>query len=587
MRDDSTRRSFLGATAMGLVGTVAASETVRGVQNLRSISYGQTRSGEIDSTDPTGYYGHYEPVEFEASEGDVVTVTMESGGDTRLILLDPTGQEIAENDDYDGDFNSQIDRIGPLTSGTYTIIATTYSEDSLLEYNLSLEQTGTQTPTQGADLRSISYGQTRFGEIDSTDPTGYYGHYEPVEFEASEGDVVTATMESGGDTRLILLDPTGQVVAENDDYGGGLNSQIDRVGPLTSGTYTIVATTYTEDSLLEYNLSLEQTGTQTADLRSISYGQTRSGEVDSTDPTGYYGHYEPVEFEASEGDVVTVTMESGGDTRLILLDPTGQEIAENDDYDGDLNSQISEIGPLTSGTYTIVATTYSEDSLLEYSLSLERADRQTPTDLQALLCVENTSVGEGESVSLPVVISSFDSSEGFAGADIELQFPDNVTPVDVAANSELAPSSGSISGQNVQIRASDGQNTFDQSDGQLLLAQVTVRGTDTGEGTVELVDTVVDDDDGRRVDLLLDRDCGQLATTQGCPTVEGVRTTDPDGDGVCEDVNGNRRTDFDDVNTLFDNLRSSDLQENADAFDFNDNGRIDFDDVNTLFNEIG
>jgi PKD repeat protein len=162
-----------------------------------------------------------------------------------------------------------------------------------------------------------------------------------------------------------------------------------------------------------------------------------------------------------------------------------------------------------------------------------------------------------------------------------------VTPVGATVNSELGPSSSSISGQTVQFRASDGRDAFGRSDEEIPLGEVTLRGATTGAGAVELVDAVVDDDDGRRVTLRLDRNCGQIRTVSGCPTVDGVESSDPDGDGLCEDLNGNGRTDFDDVNTLFDNLQSSDVRDNVSAFDFNGNGRIDFDDVNTLFEEIG
>jgi PKD repeat protein len=58
--------------------------------------------------------------------------------------------------------------------------------------------------------------------------------------------------------------------------------------------------------------------------------------------------------------------------------------------------------------------------------------------------------------------------------------------------------------------------------------------------------------------------------------------TDPDDDGVFEDVNGNGQLDFDDVVVLFENLSDAE----AEFQDVNGNGRIDFDDIVELFEEV-
>lgn len=62
--------------------------------------------------------------------------------------------------------------------------------------------------------------------------------------------------------------------------------------------------------------------------------------------------------------------------------------------------------------------------------------------------------------------------------------------------------------------------------------------------------------------------------------------TDPDFDGVFDDVNGNQRRDFADVVALFNQLDWIGANEPAARFDFNRNNRIDFADVVTLFNTI-
>jgi len=62
--------------------------------------------------------------------------------------------------------------------------------------------------------------------------------------------------------------------------------------------------------------------------------------------------------------------------------------------------------------------------------------------------------------------------------------------------------------------------------------------------------------------------------------------TDPDNDGIYEDLNGNGRLDFADVVLYFNQMTWISNNEPIAAFDLNGNGRIDFADIVALFNEI-
>jgi len=62
--------------------------------------------------------------------------------------------------------------------------------------------------------------------------------------------------------------------------------------------------------------------------------------------------------------------------------------------------------------------------------------------------------------------------------------------------------------------------------------------------------------------------------------------TDPDKDGICEDLNANGRLDFADVVLYFNQMTWIAANEPVRAFDLNANGRIDFADIVALFNEI-
>jgi len=62
--------------------------------------------------------------------------------------------------------------------------------------------------------------------------------------------------------------------------------------------------------------------------------------------------------------------------------------------------------------------------------------------------------------------------------------------------------------------------------------------------------------------------------------------TDPDNDGIYEDLNGNNRIDFTDVVLYFNQMTWITANEPIAAFDLNGNGRIDFSDTVLLFNEV-
>ena len=62
--------------------------------------------------------------------------------------------------------------------------------------------------------------------------------------------------------------------------------------------------------------------------------------------------------------------------------------------------------------------------------------------------------------------------------------------------------------------------------------------------------------------------------------------TDPDGDGLYEDVDGDGEANYDDAVDLFGRFDDSSVQDDPARFDFNGNGRLDFDDIVELFERL-
>lgn len=63
------------------------------------------------------------------------------------------------------------------------------------------------------------------------------------------------------------------------------------------------------------------------------------------------------------------------------------------------------------------------------------------------------------------------------------------------------------------------------------------------------------------------------------------RATDPDGDGLYEDVNGNGGQELADAVDFYQHRDSAAIQNNVNAYDFSGNGGIDLADVVDLFQE--
>ncbi len=64
--------------------------------------------------------------------------------------------------------------------------------------------------------------------------------------------------------------------------------------------------------------------------------------------------------------------------------------------------------------------------------------------------------------------------------------------------------------------------------------------------------------------------------------------TDPDGDYLYEDINGNGRLDYDDIVLYYENMQwiRDQLDVGIEPYDYNGNGRIDYDDVVVLYQEL-
>lgn len=331
---------------------------------------------------------------FEGQAGESVDIRMNatSGAlDPLLILLDPSGTEIARNDDDpDGTTrDSYLEGITLAETGTYVIVATRFQGDvgsSEGTFNLTLMQAGTtvisgitSTPSGPVVVgsNSLTLGNIVSENISNEQYSQLYT------FPGEAGQVVTITMKRASgdlDPLLILLNPDGTELARNDD---ATESNIDSVignFPLPqSGIYTIIATRFQQRfgaNTGEFDLAitegLSDSPPTVAQVQVMNYNTSKTGTISDLNVA------QPFTFVGHAGDVISVSMTSltgDLDPYLILTTSSGEEIIRNDDdpLKQIRDAYLQQVVLPADGAYTIVATRYQQsfgDSVGNFELRL-------------------------------------------------------------------------------------------------------------------------------------------------------------------------------------------------------------------------
>lgn len=156
-----------------------------------------------------------------------------------------------------------------------------------------------------------------------------------------------------------------------------------------------------------------------------------------------------------------------------------------------------------------------------------------------------------------------------------------ITGVTSASMADTLSYSG-VPGTSVTLSATDDSNTVEAGAEDVVLATLKVRGLTDGTAGIEVSDVVVYTDAGEETTVVCTPgaiDIVGLSPFPGCTYNPG----DGDGDGLFEDVNGDGTLNADDVRVYFEHFESIFSQKNPRVFDYNGNGRTDFDDVVTVY----
>lgn len=219
-------------------------------------------------------------------------------------------------------------------------------------------------PRQGASATPYPVERLAYGNsIKKTFAAG--GGAYLFTFDAQAGDIITLTMVASDpiDPLLVLVGPEGNPIARNDDSldtnFGPTNARLVNFPIPTTGTYTIRAERHAVEIDGEFTLTLRANRARAA-ASSIELGQTSRGEISTANVRASY------QFRASQGDVISVEVESVSGSRLapyvMLLNSGGERLAGSDpDASGEKTASIARYLITNDGQYTIAVTRIGEE----------------------------------------------------------------------------------------------------------------------------------------------------------------------------------------------------------------------------------
>jgi hypothetical protein len=384
------RGSAVAHLAVGVALCAIVTVPVRAQQQ---IPIGTSISGQLTASDPTmGDGSHYKLFTFQGMAGQTVQIDLQSSDfDSYLYLKDASGTTIAHDDDSGGGLNSRITYTLP-SGGMYQIVVNTLRQGQFGSFTLQLQSSGTQVASLSTASQQIPMNSSVTGTLTASDPTLSDGsHYKLFTFQGTAGQAVQIDlMSTAFDSYLSLRDQSGTSIAHDDDGGEGLNSRILFTLPYT-GTYQIVANTLRSGQFGDFTLQLRSAVATQPTITSIQPAPSAL----SLPTVGQIGLNQQVQntlmgggttwdgkpihlytLNCSAGQGLQLDVLSSWDNYALIFDPSGNQVASNDDGGEGLNARIRYTCP-TSGTYRLGVTTFSSSTTTgPYTMQVQATSTQ-------------------------------------------------------------------------------------------------------------------------------------------------------------------------------------------------------------------
>ncbi|ELZ65080.1 peptidase, m36 (fungalysin) family protein [Haloferax prahovense DSM 18310] len=273
-------------------------------------------------------------------------------------------------------------------------------------------------------------------------------------------------------------------------------------------------------------------------------------------------------------------------------DPEGEQLA----YDWEVVSAPTSDAPTPSGASGSVTLTTPGEYIYEVTVTDRGGDGKSDT-ATVIVTVSNetgTTVDlrsdsvatTGQRTNVSVVVQQ--ATDGVRSYDVTLYVSNAsvaaVEDVSFAGDPQFSNANVSDGGTSVRVTAG-AANTADN--GSVVIANVTLLADAAGTTDVRAtVQALGDENNDAYVVTAVNNTT--VTVESGPPAIGSDRNspTDPDDDGVYEDVNGDGEFNVIDVSALFDNRNDAAVQEHGRFFDFNGDGAFNVIDVSALFDQL-
>jgi len=201
----------------------------------------------------------FDAYSFSGEAGQPITITMDSSEfDPYLILLDSVGNRVAFDDDSGGNYNARIDAVLP-DRGDYLVLANTYQGGQSGAYRLRLSSGSGQTSVPSARGQSLILRAQ--GELTSSDQIleSDQSFFDEHLFTGQAGQQLEILLTSSEfDTYLILVNPSGEALDQNDDRSPGDTNSLLQLTLPESGSYRVIVNSYDASGRGAYELQVRE-----------------------------------------------------------------------------------------------------------------------------------------------------------------------------------------------------------------------------------------------------------------------------------------------------------------------------------------
>jgi len=353
--------------AFGEGGLDLAAIRLQGERNLPTIPLGSRDSvqvgqrafaignpfGQFQNTLTIGIVSRIDP-----NRGLIQTDAAINPGNSGGPLLNSRGEMVG--------VNSAI--FSPAGPGSNTGIGFAIAIDRVQSFLTAVREgraprTAQQSPLLGGgrEAQRITLGspavEGNLGSSSSILPSdGSY--FDAYTFEGQQGQQVVIEMSSSDvNAYLILLSPNGDNLSQDDDGAGNSNARLVATLP-RSGVYTVLANTRLAGETGDYRLQVSALDRAPSTGAANTLILQEQGSLGATSPVWREDGslYEEYTFQGTQGQQVTITMESNEfDTYLMLFDEGWQILDQNNDASPQsTNSTLVVTLPYT-GTYRVIA----------------------------------------------------------------------------------------------------------------------------------------------------------------------------------------------------------------------------------------